>query len=220
MRRWGARTFPAVATALAATAVSAPIAATARPVATYQVASLAATIRDAQVTHEGPGEDGEGASNVRLSSLNRPRGTLPSARRALTLKIRVTGSRDAHATFLFVDRVTGTARSTECASTLDVARTAPLALTLSLDGRSLHLRLRLPYVRAPFVETGDLYPPTGPCDAATGATVRTLQLGRVLPRSKFTRSRFTITFVGTRRAVSGDTTYTTTWHVTLTLHRV
>ena len=105
----------------------------------------------------------------------------------------------------------------QCSSVEDLAilRTARSAFARVRDARGrpvVRVRLALPYVRAPVMSSAD-DPPT--CHV----TVATLDLRRVLPLSVFARKRVTVPFTGSRRRVSGDTTYTTSWRARLELRR-
>src|SRR4051794_30519093 len=139
----------------------------------YQLAFLNATTRDAQVTHEGPGEDGDGASEVRLVALSRPQFTFPATGTSRTVSIRVKGAGDASARFVFAERAGAPSRTAECASAL-VVTPRGASVSFATGQQVVRVRLVLPYVRAPFVEASDLYPSSGPCDAATGALTRAL----------------------------------------------
>jgi len=183
-----------------------------------QVASLAGSVTESQTTHEGPGEDGTGESSVTLRSSNRPRGVLRSNGQPLKLAVATNATGDAHAEFVFVDRVSGqVGRRADCASRLQLARTTRVtAMWHRGNPRLLDLAVTLPFVGAPFVEATDLYPETGPCGITTGATVHWLQLEKSV-RASPSDSRYLVSFSGTRRTAAGDTTYTTRWSVKIVL---
>jgi len=193
-----------------------PIKTTSEPA--YVVTSVTATIRAAQVVHEGAGEDGDGAATVALTALTHPQFRLPPASRQRRLSVRVGGSGAAQARFDLGARPGGPSGHAECSSVLTVGpRAAPVTFLATPAG--VRIRLALPYVSAPFVEASDLYPATGPCDANTGARPATLVTARTFNRALFSKRRVTLTFASRRTEPTGDVTYTTTWRVTVTLTR-
>jgi hypothetical protein len=212
--------------ALSATAVAAVLSASAPAAgqARYTIVSVAGTTADIQVAHVGPGEDGEGAATVRLTSLSRPGITLAATSKRTTVLVRVTATGDAHARFVLAERAGLSARTVECSSPLHLApRGVPAVFdVVRTAGRphSVRVRLTLPYVRAPYVEATDLFPSSGPCDAATGAVERTLRLARTVPFRSLEQPRLVLAFAGKVKATAGDVVYTTTWKVVLTLVRV
>ncbi len=199
-------------------AVTAASAAGANGEPRYVLTSLSATVRSAQVAHEGPGEDGDGAATVTLSAGSHPQLRLHAAAGRPTVSIRVSGAGEAHARFVLAERAGVPSRSAECSSTLLVApQRAPV--TFALGHGTVRVQLALPFVRAPFVEATDLYPASGPCDMNTGAVPLTLVVARTFNSAVFARRRVTLTLSGRRPAQEGDIAYTTTWRATLTLTR-
>jgi hypothetical protein len=196
--------------AIAAWLVSS-IGATSAP--TYALVSLSATVHDDQVTHEGPGEDGAGASTVALVTLTRPRLAITATPSTRTVTIRVKGSGDAQASFNFAGGVGSPPRRVECAS--PVLTRAQSTATFVAGKRTVQVRLTLPYVQAPFVEASDLYPDSGPCDVRG----RTLVVTRTFPAALVARRPVTLTLAGTKATNDGDIVYTTTWRASLTLAR-
>jgi hypothetical protein len=185
-------------------------AAFAAPPPTYTVASLNATVGDAQVVHEGPGEDGSGAAALVVVSRSRPAVAL-SGRRTLTIRLAVTG--EAHASFTLAERPGVPAGSAECSSPVALVGNGRATFTTAL--RAVRVSLALPYVRAPFVEASDLYPASGPCEVIR----QTLSVTRAFNPALFTRPRVVLTLSGTRVTPDGDFTYTTRWRATMILIR-
>jgi hypothetical protein len=209
----------AVAVGLAAAPAAAVSARGPTDDARYTVLSLHATISSTQNAHVGPGQDGDGAADVELAALNRPHFTLPTTSKPRRVSVRVGGSGDANARFVLAARGSLAAQTVECASALRLgARAAPVTVQVVPGAggqRMVRVRVTLPYVRAPYVEANDLYPPTGPCPLEE----RKLSLARTVPFRLLTRPRLVLTFGGKSTAASGDIEYTTSWAVALTLGR-